>query len=67
MMQSRIPVLIEPPDHHSPAGGNILFMDGHVEFMKYVANSGIPMFPMDKESMDILKSLSALKGSAPPK
>jgi prepilin-type processing-associated H-X9-DG protein len=63
MMQSRIPVLIEPPEH-SPAGGNILFMDGHVEFMKYVKKNN---FPMDEETMDILKSLIAMKGAAPPK
>ncbi len=66
-MQSNIPVLIEPPENHSPAGGNVLFMDGHVEFLKYVANSGITMFPMDKETMDILKSLVAFRDSAPSK
>lgn len=60
MMQSRIPVLVELPEH-DPMGGNVLFMDGHVEFIRY-ADKG--MFPMDKESMDILKLLSAMKGAA---
>ena len=63
MMQSRIPVLIELPEH-DPMGGNVLFMDGHVEFIKY-ADRGV--FPMDKESMDILKSLRAMKGAVPLK
>lgn len=67
MLQSRIPVLIEPPQH-SPAGGNILYMDGHVEFRKYTDGyPGFDNFPMDRESMEILKSLNALKGTAPPK
>ncbi len=60
MLQSRIPVLIEPPEH-SPAGGNILFMDGHVEFIRYIPNSDASQFPMDKETMNILRSLSEVR------
>ncbi len=63
MMQSRVPVLIELPEH-DPMGGNVLFMDGHVEFIRY-ADRGT--FPIDKESMDILKSLRAMKGAVSPK
>jgi len=33
--QSRIPVVVERPGHHEPNGINVLFMDGHVEFLKY--------------------------------
>ncbi len=61
-MQSEIPVLIEAI-HHIPEGGNVLFMDGHVEFWRYTAGG---QFPMNKATMDILKSLSAMKGAVPP-
>ena len=30
----RIPVLVERPGHHVPEGGNVLFLDGSVRFMK---------------------------------
>ena len=63
MAQSQIPILIEAPDHHDPEGGMVLFMDGHVEFIRYSPNGP---FPMNKAAMDILKSLSAMKGATPP-
>ena len=62
-MESEIPVLIESPSHHDPEGGNVLFMDGHVAYIRFFPNGE---FPMNKESMDILKSLSAMKGAIPP-
>jgi len=38
-----------------PAGGNVLFMDGHVEFMRYPGK-----WPMTEETVEILESLDAL-------
>ena len=32
---ARMPVMWERPGHHDPDGGNVLFMDGHVEFIRY--------------------------------
>ncbi len=56
LAQSQIPVLIEWPDRHVASGtmgGNVLFMDGHVEFMAYPGK-----FPMTEEAMDILCKLA---------
>lgn len=58
--QSEIPVLIERPGNHTPEGGNVLFMDGHVEFMTYAA----VRWPMTTTTIDILKSLEAVKPPA---
>ena len=48
----RIPLLVEKPDHHKPGGGNVLFLDGHVEFIEM--DEG---FPMTTEFMEALKSI----------
>ena len=40
---STIPVMIEIPNTHIPSGGNVLFLDGHVEFMKM--GGEFPMTP----------------------
>jgi prepilin-type processing-associated H-X9-DG protein len=52
---SETPVLIEHTDQHGPDGGNVLFMDGHVEFIKYPGK-----FPMTKAFIEGLKSLEKL-------
>jgi prepilin-type processing-associated H-X9-DG protein len=49
---SEIPLLIEKPDHHIPGGGHVLFLDGHVEFMKQDS-----AFPMTTSFIDALKSI----------
>jgi len=42
--QSQIPVMWDrPTNHQDPPGGNVLYMDGHVEFLKYP--SKFPMTP----------------------
>ncbi|MBL7650295.1 MAG: hypothetical protein JNK74_29425, partial [Candidatus Hydrogenedentes bacterium] len=55
--QSNIPVIIEWPDHHPTGtgkqGGNILYMDGHVEFVAYPGK-----WPMTEESMKILCNMA---------
>ena len=53
MWQSRIPILIEPPDNHHPAGANVLYMDGHVEFIRYPGK-----WPMTETTMNTLMELA---------
>ncbi len=48
----RTPILVEKPDNHIPAGGNVLFTDGHVEFMRLGER-----FPMTSAFIDALKSI----------
>jgi prepilin-type processing-associated H-X9-DG protein len=52
---SRIPVLIEFSDRHGSAGGHVLYMDGHAEYIEYPGK-----FPMTKAFIEGLKSLEAL-------
>ena len=52
LAQSVIPVLIERPGTHQPDGGNVLFLDGHVEYIKYPGK-----FPMTKAFIEGLRSL----------
>jgi prepilin-type processing-associated H-X9-DG protein len=54
--QATIPVMIEKPDNHGGKGGNVLFMDGHVEFIEYPGK-----YPMTKEVIGALKKLSGDK------
>ena len=54
-VQSEIPTMIERPEHHIPEGGNVLYLDGHVEFIKYPGK-----WPMTEQSIAILESLDAL-------
>jgi prepilin-type processing-associated H-X9-DG protein len=53
--QSKLPILIERPENHVPMGGNVLFMDGHVEFIKYGTH-----WPMTDRTMNALKELDAM-------
>jgi len=53
--ESEIPVLIERIDNHVPAGANVLFLDGHVAFMRYPGE-----WPMTEETVEILEGLDAL-------
>ncbi len=57
LAQSQIPVLIEWPDRHATSsgqpGGNVLFMDGHVEFRAYPGE-----WPMTEETIGILCKLA---------
>ncbi|MCC6696402.1 MAG: DUF4190 domain-containing protein [Candidatus Hydrogenedentes bacterium] len=53
--RSRVPVLIERPEHHSPPGGNVLYMDGHVKFIPYPGE-----WPMTERTIGILESLDQM-------
>jgi len=50
IVASETPVLIERPDNHVPRGGNVLYLDGHVELVK------LGNFPMIQEFLDALES-----------
>jgi prepilin-type processing-associated H-X9-DG protein len=52
--QHEIPVLIEWPDNHDDLrGGNVLYMDGHVEWLEYPGQ-----FPMTVATMNFLTTLA---------
>ncbi len=56
--QSEIPIMIERPNIHKSylrGGGNVLFMDGHVEFRRYPG-----AWPMTEEVMELLHAMDAL-------
>jgi prepilin-type processing-associated H-X9-DG protein len=53
--QSTIPVMIERPGMHD-IGANVLYLDGHVEFLKYPSH-----FPMTETVIEALESLDAFK------
>ena len=53
-VQSSIPVMMDWPDNHkNPEGGSVLYMDGHVEFIKYPGK-----WPMTEKTMKILCELA---------
>jgi prepilin-type processing-associated H-X9-DG protein len=39
--------------NHVPGGSNILYMDGHVEFVRYPAEAGSPQWPLCKNIVTI--------------
>ena len=55
LMASEIPVMIERPDNHLPPGGNVLYLDGHVRFVRYPGE-----WPMTEQTIGILESLDKL-------
>lgn len=64
--QHEIPLLIEWPDNHGDIrGGNVLYMDGHVEWLDYPGE-----FPMTEEAMAILTDLAGrepIRDPSPPR
>jgi len=52
--QSELPIMIERPGMHE-SGANVLFLDGHVEFVAYPGK-----FPMTERFIQALKSLDDL-------
>jgi len=49
-----VPLLIERPDNHAPKGGNVLYIDGHVEFINY------GNWPMTDRTINALLELDAM-------
>lgn len=52
---AQLPLLIERPLAHIPGGSNVLYLDGHVEFIKMNAK-----WPVTEEAMAVLLELDAL-------
>ncbi len=55
MPQSEIPILIERIENHVPTGGNVLYMDGHVEYRRYPGK-----WPMTEKTVRVLEELDSL-------
>ena len=53
--RERIPIVIERPGNHERPGGNVLYLDGHVEFIQYPGK-----WPMTEKTIGILNELDAL-------
>lgn len=49
---AEIPIMFDRPDNHQPGGGNVLYLDGHIEFVKMGTK-----FPMTREFIDSLEAL----------
>jgi len=54
-LQSEIPIMLDRPgNHRDPEGGNVLYMDGHVEFVRYPGK-----FPITEKFLNRLIAVSA--------
>lgn len=53
-----IPVLIERPGNHFPPGGNVLYLDGFVEYVPYPGR-----WPMTEKTISTLESLDEMGSS----
>lgn len=51
---SSIPIVIERPGHHDPDGGHVLFLDGHVEYIKM--GTKYPMVPEFFDGLTVFES-----------
>ena len=57
-----IPVIIERPGHHKdPLGGNVLYADGHVEYIEYPGK-----YPMTEAVISALESFDEPRESGTP-
>jgi prepilin-type processing-associated H-X9-DG protein len=52
---SSIPIMWEWPSSHVPAGANVLYLDGHVEFIRYPGK-----FPMTEAFIEELRSFEPI-------
>lgn len=60
--QAEIPVMIECLGNHEKAGGiNVLYMDGHVEFLKYPGE-----WPATPRTFSIINAIESMRPTAPP-
>jgi len=58
VLQSSIPIMWDRPGRHVPGGSNVLYMDGHVEFVRYPGK-----FPVSERFMSRLEEISAKKSA----
>jgi prepilin-type processing-associated H-X9-DG protein len=54
--QSEIPVFFERPGNHEPSGVNVLYLDGHVEFIRYPGE-----WPATPRTFEIVAAIEALR------
>ena len=54
-----VPVMVENPGHHEGPGGNVLYMDGHVEFVEYPGK-----FPMTPAFIEALRDAAGREAAA---
>jgi prepilin-type processing-associated H-X9-DG protein len=52
--QSEMPIMWDRPGRHVPGGSNVLYMDGHVEFIRYPGE-----FPITEKFIKRLEQISA--------
>ena len=55
---SEIPVMFEDADSHIPGGGTVLYMDGHVEFVRFPGK-----FPMTPEFLEAVREAAGKPAS----
>jgi prepilin-type processing-associated H-X9-DG protein len=51
---STVPIIWEWPGHHEVEGGNVLYLDGHVDFVRYPGK-----FPMTEKFIEALREIDA--------
>lgn len=52
-LTSKIPVIVERPGHHGGQGGNVVYLDGHVEYVEF------GRFPMSPAFINGLESVAS--------
>ncbi len=55
-LPSRVPVMVERLGNHEVSGGNVLYLDGRVEFLEYPGE-----WPMTPTTMHLLEALNGLE------
>lgn len=63
IMWDRVPLVENEFAHQTPLGCNVLFMDGHVDFMKYSHANAMDQFPATRVSAETFGSLLPLMPS----
>jgi prepilin-type processing-associated H-X9-DG protein len=54
-VDAQIPIIVEWPSHHPEPGSHVLYLDGHVEFLKYPGP-----FPMTEHFIEAMRQLDQL-------
>ncbi len=57
VMWDRVPLVDSELSHRTPKGGNVLIMDGHVEFVEYSPFNNSSFFPMNRVGAETFGSV----------
>lgn len=57
VMWDRVPLVDSELSHHAPKGGNVLILDGHVEFVEYSPYNNSSFFPMNRVGAETFGSV----------